>query len=55
MTSRPLLSPVILITLGLCAPAHAQRGPWYDGPQRVVTQGNAEPSKRIDVATGALS
>ena len=55
-----LISPVI--ALGLVAPACAQsypggwggrgmRGGWPDGPDRVATQGNAEPTKRIDVET----
>jgi|GEM_PF-313814 len=48
-----------VIAMALAAPALAQpypggwggRGGWPDGDGRVATQGNAEPSKRVDVET----
>ena len=55
-----LMSPVIALVLAVpvCAQSYpggwggrGMRSGWPDGPQRVVTQGNAEPSKRIDVET----
>eukprot|EP01042_Synura_sphagnicola_P023784 gene23784-30368_t len=55
-----LMSPVIalVLTVPVCAQSYpggwggrGMRSGWPDGPQRVVTQGNAEPSKRIDVET----
>ncbi len=55
--NRATLPMSLLITLAVVAPALAQpypggwadrRGPWQD---RVMTQGNAEPSTRIDVET----
>lgn len=58
MFQRHAMLPLsTLIALAVATPALAQpypggwgggRGPWQD---RVVTQGNAEPSKRIDVET----
>jgi len=54
----PLLISTVM-ALALAAPAVAQsypggrgaRGAWPEGDGRVATQGNAEPSKRIDVET----
>jgi hypothetical protein len=55
-----MMSPVLVLVLAapVCAQSYpggwggrGMRGAWPDGPDRVATQGNAEPSKRIDVET----
>jgi len=57
--ARASLMISTVIAVALAAPALAQpytggwggRGGWPDGDGRVATQGNAEPSRRIDVET----